>query len=235
MNDKVNERFDRLARYSGMPLKTGETHALITFLPGPGTKEAYQAALQYVAHCQDCNKPLPVRVEDVDEVSCPICPKCHGRGYVREHHFITFVAEVGRGKTHLALGIGWQWIGNGYGPVKYWQVSELLDAMRAEYDNPPKSEYGHPIPGAFDRAKGADLLILDDLGTEKSTEWAIDKLDTLINHRWIEEKCTVFTTNLQPSQLQPRQRSRIKEGVVVTLEGVDYREFKAKQRREVKV
>lgn len=206
--DRVNDRFDRLARYSGMPLKTGETHALMTFLPGPGNKEAYQAALEYVAKNDDG------------------MPK-------REHHFITFVAEVGRGKTHLALGIGWQWIGNGYGPVKYWQVSELLDAMRAEYDHQPKSDYGHPIPGVFDRAKGADLLILDDLGTEKSTEWAIDKLDTLINHRWLEEKCTVFTTNLQPSQLQPRQRSRIKEGVVVTLEGIDYREYKAKLRKEV--
>ncbi len=205
--DKVNERFYRLARHSGMPLKTGNTHLLMSFLPGPGTKEAYQAAIDYVAKNNDG------------------APK-------REHPFITFVAEVGRGKTHLAMGIGWQWIGNGYGTVKYWQVSELLDAMRAEYDNPPKGGNDQPLPGVFDKCKSTNLLILDDLGTEKSTEWAIDKLDTLINHRWLEEKCTVFTTNLQPSQLQPRQRSRIKEGVVVTLEGIDYREFKAKQRKE---
>ncbi len=238
--DKVNERFDRLTRHSGMPLKTGETHTLMTFIPAPGTRAAYDAALTYVAICLECNKPRPVRIEDVDEVSCPICPKCHGTGRLREHQFITFVAEVGRGKTHLALGIGWQWISNGYGTVKYWQVSELLDAMRAEYDNPPKDQYEQPLPGVFDRAKGCDLLILDDLGAEYHKQgggqsWVDEKLDTLINYRWLEEKCTVFTTNLQPSQLQSRLRSRIKEGVVVTLEGIDYREFKAKQRREVKV
>ncbi len=213
--DKVNERFDRLTRHSGMPLKTGNTHLLMTFIPGPGTKEAYQAAIDYVAKNDDGE------------------PK-------REHPFITFVAEVGRGKTHLAMGIGWQWIGNGYGTVKYWQVSELLDAMRAEYDNPPKGGNDQPLPGVFDKCKSTNLLILDDLGAEYHKQgggqsWVDEKLDTLINYRWLEEKCTVFTTNLQPSQLQSRLRSRIKEGVVVTLEGIDYREFKAKQRREVKV
>ena len=146
------------------------------------------------------------------------------------HHFITFVGEVGRGKTHLALGIGWQWIGQGKGTVKYWQVSELLEAMRREYDNPPQDNYGNPQPGEFKKAKDCSLLILDDLGVEKSTEWAVDKLDTLINHRWLLEKPTVFTTNLAPAQLSPRVSSRIREGVTVTLEGPDYRRIKAKRR-----
>ena len=202
----TNERFDSLARFSGMPLITGRTELLMTFLPGKGTKKAYQAAIAFVATNEDGT------------------PK-------REHHFITFVGEPGRGKTHLALGIGWQWLGQDRGTVRYWQVSELLDAMRAEYDKRPDDGYGNPVIGEFERCKGASLLILDDLGVEKSTEWAIDKLDTLINHRWLEEKPTVFTTNLAPGQLQPRIRSRIKEGVVVTLEGGDYREYKAKLRK----
>ena len=202
-----NDRFDSLARFSGMPLITGETHLLMKFMPGKGNDEAYKAALNYVA------------MDDEGKSK-------------REHHFITFVAQVGRGKTHLALAIGWQWLGQGRGTVKYWQVSELLDAMRSEYDNPPKNDYGIPLPGEFDKCKGVNLLILDDLGVEKSTEWVIDKLDTLINHRWLEGKPTVFTTNMRPSQLQPRLRSRIKEGVVVTLEGIDYRELKAKMRKE---
>jgi len=208
--EEHNERFNARARYSGMPLLTGETHTLMQFLPGKGTQAAYDAALQYVA------------VEGEPGHESPLY----------DHHFITFIGEPGRGKTHLALGIGWQWIGRG--TVKYWQVSELLDAMRAEYDNPPKNDYGVTLPGEFDKCKGASLLILDDLGVEKSTEWAVDKLDTLINHRWLELKPTVFTTNLAPEQLQPRIRSRIREGVTVTLEGQDYRELKAKLRREVK-
>jgi len=204
--DEINDKYWRLAKYSGMPLVTADKLTLMQFLPGKGTQKAYNAALNFVANPQD--RPSP-----------------------REHHFLTFVGEPGRGKTHLALGIGWQWLGNNMGLVKYWQVSELLDAMRAEYDSTPQDSYSNATPGAFEQAKKVSLLILDDLGVEKSTEWAVDKLDTLINHRWLEELPTVFTTNLAPGQLQPRLRSRIKEGVTVTLDGIDYREYKAKMRR----
>ncbi len=208
MTTERNERYDMLAKISGMPLATGATCTLIQFLPGEGTQKAYDAALQYVA------------VEGEPGHESPL----------REHHFITFIGEVGRGKTHLVLGIGWQWLN--MGTVKFWQVSELLDAMRKEYDKMPQDNYGNPLPGEFDKAKGASLLILDDLGIEKSTEWAVAKLDTLIDHRWIEGKPTVFTTKLAPGQLGPHIRSRIREGVTVTLEGPDYRELKAKMRRE---
>ena len=203
--DVKTERFDRRVGASNIPPKTGETHLLMTFLPGEGTRKAYQATIDFVAVNEDGT------------------PK-------REHHFITLVGEPGLGKTHLALGIGWQWLGQDMGSVRYWQVSELLDSMRAEYNNPPQDSYGIPLPGEFERCKGTSLLILDDLGVEKTTDWVADKLDTLINHRWLEEKPTVFTTNMAPSQLQPRIRSRLKEGVVVTLDGMDYRELKAKRR-----
>ena len=199
--DARNEWFNSLARWSGMPPRTGATHVLMTFLPSSGTKKAYQAAIDYLTA-------------------------------KREHHFITFVGEPGRGKTHLAIGIGWQWLSQNLGTMKYWQVSELLDAMRREYDGPPKDRYGVLLKSIFDMCKDADLLILDDLGVQKTTEWVADKLDTLINHRWLEEKPTIFTTNLAPNQLQPRIRSRLREGVVVTLEGPDYREIKAKRRKE---
>ena len=204
-NAEQEERYNIFAKLSGMPLITGEKCTLMQFLPGKGTQKAYDAALHYI----DLIDGIPQR----------------------EHHFLTFVGETGRGKTHLALGIGWHWLGQNMGMVKYWHVGELLDAMRAEYDNPPKDSRGFSIPGEFDKAKGCSLLILDDLGVEKSTEWAIYKLDTLINHRWLEELPMVFTTNLTPEQLEKRIRSRIKEGVTVTLDGPDYRELKAKLRK----
>lgn len=199
-----NERFRRLAGYSGMPTVTFDSHKLMTFLPVKGSEDGYKAVLDYVA-------------EDGDK---------------REHHFLTLIGQPGRGKTHLALGIGWFWLENEMGIVKYWQVSELLDKMRSEYDNPLKDDYGFPLLGAFEKAKKADLLILDDLGAEKTTEWVLDKLDNLINYRYIEQKPTVLTTNLSGDQLPTRIASRLKEGVVVVLKGEDYRERIARKRRE---
>jgi DNA replication protein DnaC len=191
-----------------MPLNTADTHLLIKFIPAKGTESAYKAALLYVA------------VEGEPGYESPL--------YM--HPFITFGGEPGRGKTHLALGIGWHWLGQDRGTVKYWQVEALLDQMRGEFDNPPVMATGAPMMTAFQMAKMSDLLILDDLGAEKSTPWAEAKLDELVDYRYINDKCTVFTTNLAPKQLQPRISSRIREGVTVTLEGPDYRELIAKRR-----
>lgn len=147
-----------------------------------------------------------------------------------EHHFLTLGGEVGRGKTHLALAIGWFFLEQVHWKVKYYQVSELLDLMRREYDNPPADSYGNPVKHILEHCKLCDLLILDDLGTEKVTEWVTEKLNILIDYRWLNELETVFTTNKLLSQLADRIRSRIKEGITVVLEGPDYREIKARAR-----
>jgi len=149
-----------------------------------------------------------------------------------DHHFLTLGGDPGRGKTHLALGIGWHWMENDLGVVKYWRVSDLLDSMRREYDIKPETEQGWPMKTVFEKTKEADLLILDDLGAEKDTAWVTEKLDDLIDYRWFEKLPTVFTTNLLFSQLPPRLASRLKEGVIVLLEGPDYREYKARMRRD---
>ena len=201
--------YDAYTRISGMPISTGRTHLLMTFLPGKDTQEAYQAALDFIA------------IDDKGE------PR-------RDHHFLTFAGDTGCGKTHLALGIGWQWLGLKLGVVKYWHVSELLDAMRDEYDNPPKDDFDVVKPGVFEYCKRASLLILDDLGVEKTSDWVADKLDTLINHRYIEEKPTVLTTNSESQNVLPRLRSRLKEGVVISIDAPDYREVVAKKRKESK-
>lgn len=199
------DRFDFLARFSGIPLITANTHLLMKFLPSAGTQAGYDAALRFIGVDKD-GRPL------------------------RKHHFLTLASEPGRGKTHLALGIGWQWIGSIGKPVKYWQAEQLLDAMKREFDSPRKGDYDQPLPSAFDVAERIPLLILDDLGAEKGTEWATAKLQELIDYRYINQLPTVFTTMFAASQLSKPIASRLKEGVVVTLEGPDYRELLAKAR-----
>jgi len=151
------------------------------------------------------------------------------KAYVTEplHHFLSYGGEPGRGKTHLAVAIGWEWLALGQGTVRYWRASMLLAAQRAWYNLPNK-----PQKNPMDWARETGLLILDDLGAEKQSEWALEQLDDVIDHRYINGMPTVFTTNLLFSQMPPRIASRIKEGVTVLLEGPDYRETIAKTRRE---
>jgi len=198
-----NDSFNIAVKFSGIPPITFNSHKLMQFLPLEGKDAAYEVCLAFI------------------------------RKGKREHHFLTLSGQPGRGKTHLALGIGWHWLENKMGDVKYWQVAELLDKMRSEFDNPPKDNYGFPLLGALEKAKKTGLLILDDLGAESGTPWAKEKLDELINYRYIEQKPTVFTTNLSGEQLPPRLASRLKEGVVVVIMGEDYRERIARKRRNI--
>ncbi|MBA7670625.1 Chromosomal replication initiator protein DnaA [subsurface metagenome] len=147
-----------------------------------------------------------------------------------EHHFLTFVGETGRGKSHLALGIGWHWLENNLGLVKYWQVETLLDDLRHGF-RADTDETAQRFDDLLKRIKEVPLLILDDLGVEQSTPWARAKLDEIIDYRYIRGEKTVFTTNLAPEKLQDRIAGRLQEGIVVVLECGNYRSIKARMRR----
>jgi len=147
-----------------------------------------------------------------------------------EHHFLTIIGEPGRGKTHLALGIGWHLLEVHLVLVKYWQVESLLDELRRGF-RADTDEKVHQFDYLLNTIKGVPMLILDDLGVEQSTEWARAKLDEIIDHRYIHGERTVITTNLEPAKLQPRIASRLQEGLIVVLECGDYRLVKARLRK----
>lgn len=139
------------------------------------------------------------------------------------HHFLTLVGRSGTGKTHLALAIAWGWLESGRGTVFYYQVEELLDALRAGYNTRDPTATEH-IYGILNLAMTASLLVLDDLGAEKSTEWAEAKLDEIVDNRYINRRPMVVTTNLGMSSLAPRISDRLAEGQVHILKTGSYRQ-----------
>ena len=85
----------------------------------------------------------------------------------------------------------------------------------------------------------ADLLVLDDLGAEKTSEWVEETMNLIVNTRYNERRLTIFTSNYQdiPDDTDPnsllfrighRMRSRLHEMCeFVELDGADYRELPA--------
>jgi DNA replication protein DnaC len=132
------------------------------------------------------------------------------------HHFVTFQGDCGLGKTHLALVIAGRYINELQETVRYYQVPDLLEQLRNGYANGRHEDI-------LNSCKKADLLILDDLGMQKNTEWTLDQLDSLIDYRYIRRKDTIFTTNKTLDELSPRIASRLNEGEVFVLTGKDYR------------
>jgi DNA replication protein DnaC len=132
---------------------------------------------------------------------------------------------VGTGKTHLAVAVLNELIRRKKVPSLFVTVPELLDNLRGAYNDP-----GRNLDEWMDTVKNADLLVLDDLGSERPTEWVQERIFVIVNHRYREALPTIFTSNIGPKdladQLGKRTASRIiamcKEGI--ELGGRDHRE-----------
>ena len=98
---------------------------------------------------------------------------------------LVLLGPVGTGKTHAALAAARERALAG-DVVRFYPVVELLDHLRP---SGPEGTYGH--------LADLDLLVVDDLGTERATDWTDERLGALINRRWMEERPTIVTTNLE--------------------------------------
>lgn len=140
------------------------------------------------------------------------------------HPFITLLGPVGSGKTHIALAVGWSWIGCGK-TVLYYQVENLLDALRSGYSTWQRGDpEGYSVILHF--AQNVGLLILDDLGAQDEKVWATAKLDQIIDSRYISRKPLIVTTNMALDKLPDRIADRLSEGSLVHLTGESYRKKK---------
>ncbi len=111
----------------------------------------------------------------------------------------------GCGKTHLAAAIANFAVNQGT-PTLFITVPDLLDTLRFAYSDPETT-----FEARFEEVRGADLLVLDDFGTQNATGWAQEKLFQIINYRYINKLPTVITTNLMLDEIESRIRSRLQD------------------------
>ena len=128
-----------------------------------------------------------------------------------ELKWLTLTGRTNQGKTHLAVAICHEWLGSGKS-ARYAYVPLLLDELRRGFDK------GDNYDRRFEMFLNVPLLVLDDLGTENSTPWVQEKLDTIVDYRLMHELALVVTANLSLSQLSPRIASRLmRHGQVVAV------------------
>ena len=143
--------------------------------------------------------------------------------------WLVLVGDYGCGKTHLAAAIAnYAHAERDMGPILA-VVPDLLDYLRTTFS--PDSEVSYD--DRFNAFREADLLILDDLGTENATPWAREKLFQIINHRYNEGYPLVVTTN-DLDRVDPRIRSRLCDWQLskhVYIDADDYRDRQGGRRR----
>lgn len=135
--------------------------------------------------------------------------------------FLTFLGSPGTGKTHLALALGWSFLKQ-HRTVLYYHVIGLLNSLRDSYKHSGDSDYEHTL--GF--AKNCALLILDDFGAQKESDWANEQLDFICDYRYENKKPLIVTSNLTLNDLPPRIADRLREGTISVLEGESFRKRK---------
>lgn len=135
---------------------------------------------------------------------------------------VLLLGTVGVGKTHTACALAREaW--NAGSRIWFTPIVELLDLLRPTGDS-----------DALQRATNVDVLILDDLGGERPTDWTGERLYAIVNRRWLEQRPTIVTSNLAPDELEkavgPRVFSRLyHDALRLTIGGHDRRRGAAQE------
>lgn len=111
---------------------------------------------------------------------------------------------TGLGKTHLSLAVANAVTAHGFGVI-YTPVQRLMDKLQVQqFSRSQANDHDYQ-----EMSLSCDLLIIDDLGSEFSTNFTNAALFNIINTRIIEHKSTIISTNLDETALRDRYGDRI--------------------------
>jgi DNA replication protein DnaC len=160
-------------------------------------------------------------------------------GQTEEGLGLLFSGENGVGKTHLAVGVLRELVTQKGASGQFWDFHELVREIKRSYDPGTRTTEVQVLEPVVE----TDVLLLDDLGAWRMTDWMVDTLFYILNTRYLAKRATIVTTNFQDvdkdkaSRADPlhrreylidrigaRLRSRLMEMCVfIRIEGTDHR------------
>lgn len=120
----------------------------------------------------------------------------------KERNGFFIFGQKGTGKTHLAAAISNELMRQGV-PVVFATMIDLLAKIKETFDSGGKAE-----ADLLRLYTQADLLIIDDLGKEQPTEWALTKIYQIINARYEDFRPVIVTSNYTLEELVERLTPR---------------------------
>lgn len=121
---------------------------------------------------------------------------------------IIMIGQTGLGKTHLSLAIANKVLEKGY-DVYYDSIQNIMDKLEKEHFG--KVSYDYSVK---DDVLDAQLLIIDDLGVEFSTQFTVAQLHNIVNTRILKGYPTIISTNLGLKELESKYSPRIASRII---------------------
>lgn len=151
--------------------------------------------------------------------------KAYAADFSRRSPSLLLYGKTGLGKTHLSLAIAGKAVEEGYGVI-YSSAQNLFNKLE-------KDKFGKADANTEEAILDCDLLIIDDLGAEFTTQFTVSALYNIVNSRELEGKPTIISTNLMPEQLTKAYGERIASRilsnyVMLYFDGSDIRQIKTR-------
>ena len=151
--------------------------------------------------------------------------KTYAAEFNRKAPSLLLYGHTGLGKTHLSLAIAGKAVEAGYGVI-YSSAQNLFNKLE-------KEKFGRSNGSTEENILDCDLLIIDDLGAEFTTQFTISALYNIVNSRELESKPTIISTNLSPEQLLTAYSERIASRILnnytlLRFDGSDIRQIKTR-------
>ncbi len=151
--------------------------------------------------------------------------KTYAMDFSRRSPSLLLYGKTGLGKTHLSLAVAGKAVESGYGVI-YTSAQNLFNKLE-------KEKFGRSDGNTEETILDCDLLIIDDLGAEFTTQFTVSALYNIINSRELEGKPTIISTNLTPEQLTSTYSERIASRilsnfVMLYFDGSDIRQIKTR-------
>ncbi len=115
---------------------------------------------------------------------------------------LLLLGDVGVGKTHLAVSMLKGLTERGFGCL-FYEFGRLLKEIQDSYNPVSQTSELKVLSPVLE----AEILVLDEIGTSKPTDWVRDTMAHIINTRYNDEKLTIFTTNYSDNPKSTREES----------------------------
>ncbi len=155
------------------------------------------------------------------------------KNFNSDYQNLFIYGTVGTGKSFLSICVANELLKKGHSVIYFSSLG--LFTMLSEYAFDAKAK--QELRSIYDDLYNCELLIIDDLGTERTNNFVASELFSCLNERDIRKKSTIITTNLSLEDLQAIYSDRIVSRIIsnyklLKLSGPDIRKLKKIARKE---